>query len=274
MMGMGVGVGFSRKQMSSAPPSLSDQVQAILAGKVGFAADPSDPSTLWQDTAATVPITAPGQAVARWDAKWSNIPRNMTQATASVCPSWDGTGILFDGTDDRLETGNANLGDMLNNVPGFFSCARYKIDAFGASRSLFNYGFPGNNQASKLTFSLPGSPELRVVCLRLDTDTATTITTSGAGLVAGQPFVMSFEIDFAGTGLCRIWVNGVLRASAAIAGVAGNTSATGGNRYREGSSVSNTPGGFWSGWRRRRVDIAQTLSDADRATIEAWVGEV
>ena len=53
---------------------------------VGAFYDPSDLSTLWQDTAGTSPVTTAGQSVARMDDKSGN-GYNLTQATAAARPS-------------------------------------------------------------------------------------------------------------------------------------------------------------------------------------------
>jgi len=67
--------------------------------------DPSDLSTLYQDTAMTVPVTAAGQAVAAMRDKSGN-GAHMLQATASKRPIYHVSGGLkyveFDGVDDGM----------------------------------------------------------------------------------------------------------------------------------------------------------------------------
>jgi len=70
--------------------------------------DPSDLTTLFQDTAGTIPVTAAGQSVARVSDK-SGRGNHATQATPGFRPTYqvDGTGrghLLFDGVDDFLQT--------------------------------------------------------------------------------------------------------------------------------------------------------------------------
>lgn len=86
--------------MTFDPLSLFSQAQA------GAWYDPSDLSTMFQDTAASVPVTAAGQAVARINDKSGNV-RHLTQSTAARCPTYEVAGngkahLLFDGTDDFL----------------------------------------------------------------------------------------------------------------------------------------------------------------------------
>lgn len=67
--------------------------------------DPSDLTTLFQDDAATTPVTAAGQSVAVMRDKSGN-NRHMTQATPGARPTYQSSGGLhwlqFDGTDDVM----------------------------------------------------------------------------------------------------------------------------------------------------------------------------
>lgn len=79
----------------------------FAASETGAWYDPSDITTLWQDTAGTTPVTATGQSVARIDDKSGN-GNHATQATSGNRPTWeqDGSGyyyLNFDGTNDQLE---------------------------------------------------------------------------------------------------------------------------------------------------------------------------
>ena len=81
----------------------------FLSGERGVFYDPSDLSTLFQDTAGTQPVTAAGQSVARINDK-SGRGNHATQANAASRPLYqvDGAGrgyLLFDGVDDSLATG-------------------------------------------------------------------------------------------------------------------------------------------------------------------------
>lgn len=92
-----------------------DAAIAVLfaSGEQGGWYDPSDLSTMFQDTAGTIPVTAAGQLVARINDKSGN-GNHLLQATSAQRPSYqlDGTRgyLLFDGTDDNMvSTGNFNL---------------------------------------------------------------------------------------------------------------------------------------------------------------------
>lgn len=75
----------------------------FASGAMGAYYDPSDASTVWQDTAGTVPAVA-GQGVARIDRK-AGTHDPLVQASASLRPVWTAAGRLsFDATDDTLST--------------------------------------------------------------------------------------------------------------------------------------------------------------------------
>jgi len=79
----------------------------FAAGEQGAWYDPSDLSTMFQDVAGTMPVTAAGQSVARINDK-SGRGNHATQAAAASRPllvqGADGRfGLLFDGVDDFLE---------------------------------------------------------------------------------------------------------------------------------------------------------------------------
>lgn len=86
-----------------------DPAQLFAAGEVGGWWDPSDLTTLFQDAAGTIPVTATGQPVGRVNDK-SGRGNHLTQATAAARPVYTVAGALrylvFDGVNDFL---SANL---------------------------------------------------------------------------------------------------------------------------------------------------------------------
>lgn len=92
----------------------------FAGGENGAWFEPSDLTTLFQDTAATVPVTAPGQAVARINDKSGNA-RNATQATTSARPTYFATPdrIALDQVDDNMGVnfGAAFTGTVLQGTP-------------------------------------------------------------------------------------------------------------------------------------------------------------
>jgi len=84
-----------------------DPATLFAAGEKGVWYDPSDFSTMWQDTAGTSPVTAVGQSVARIDDKSGN-GKHATQANPASRPLLQESGgkyyLDFDGADDSLAT--------------------------------------------------------------------------------------------------------------------------------------------------------------------------
>lgn len=83
------------------------------SGEQGAWYDPSDLSTLFQDSAGTIPVTAAGQSVGRMLDK-SGRGNHATQATTSLKPilQQDANGkyyLAFDGVDDSMATAAVNF---------------------------------------------------------------------------------------------------------------------------------------------------------------------
>ena len=93
--------------VTTAPPSGAiSPPDLFAAGELGGWWDPSDLSTMFQDTAATTPVTTVGQSVARINDK-SGRGNHLLQATAANRPIYqiDTNGkphLVFDGTDDFM----------------------------------------------------------------------------------------------------------------------------------------------------------------------------
>lgn len=81
-------IGLGLSLCTQAILGLSTSVLSLFAGGVvGVWFDPNDRSTLFQDTAGTTPITAPGQTVALMRDKSGN-GKHATQATAAQRPTY------------------------------------------------------------------------------------------------------------------------------------------------------------------------------------------
>lgn len=90
----------------------------FAAGEQGVWYDPSDLSTLFQDAAGTIPVTAAGQPVGMMRDK-SGRGNHATQATATSRPilqtdagKWY---LVFDGVDDWMVTGNVDFTTAATN---------------------------------------------------------------------------------------------------------------------------------------------------------------
>lgn len=94
----------------------------FAAGEQGVWYDPSDFSTLFQDAAGTIPVTAAGQPVGMMRDK-SGRGNHASQATATSRPILQTAGgkwfLAFDGVDDWMSTGGINFSPSTKTM----SCA-------------------------------------------------------------------------------------------------------------------------------------------------------
>jgi len=125
----------------------------FASGEQGAWYDPSDLSTMFQDSAGTTPVTADGQPVGKILDK-SGRGNHASQATAASRPLYrtDGTyhWLQFDGVDDQLSssTFSSNIVDGVTNVLGISmpSFVNYRVSYDGSgndSMQLFNNGTSG-----------------------------------------------------------------------------------------------------------------------------------
>ena len=126
----------------------------FLNGEQGVWYDPSDFSTMFQDSAGTTPVTAVEQPVGKILDK-SGRGNHATQATGTKCPllRQDGNGkyyLYFDGVDDALATSAINF------------TATDKMTVFVGVRKLTNSSFPvfaefGSYTGNMGSFTLGGA---------------------------------------------------------------------------------------------------------------------
>lgn len=96
MRGVGPGIGFRRRTSGGAgPPPFSPLDLSPLVWL-----DASDATTLFEDTGGT-DAAEPGDTIALWQDKSGN-GNHLSQVTAARRPTWDGSKVVLDGTDDRV----------------------------------------------------------------------------------------------------------------------------------------------------------------------------
>ena len=126
----------------------------FLAGEKGVWYDPNDITTLFQDTAGTIPVTASGQTVALMKDKSGN-GINATQSDATKRPTftiYPGTeyGYLnFDGTNDFMVTGNLTF--AATSVSTITATVGVQVDA-GATGSRIVIELGTDTSASNGSF--------------------------------------------------------------------------------------------------------------------------
>jgi hypothetical protein len=250
----------------AAPPSLDSQVEAILAGTKGFALDIQDLSSLFQDAAGTIPVTAAGQPVGLVKGKWGTTPQDWSQTSAAARPVLEPDGmLLFDGADDFL---NVSPNSIFQNVPAIFCCGRLKTPAGAGGLRTFLHVSGNATGTPRLRFLSQVDGSLDVSTTRIGTSTLTA-STPAATLTPDVAQTVTGLTDYATAGRSRVWVDGTLQADIASNG-GGQTEdvASSVGRLMRFNTATNPGKGSWG----RMVFAVEALSDADRAVIEQWVG--
>lgn len=256
-MNLGLGLGLTHQRPGGGgSPSLSAQVEAMLAGTTGFALDPSDLTTMWQDSAKTTPVTAGGQTVGALRTKWGAAQFDFIQASGPACPLFDGTRYLtFDGIDDRLQTGGAV--PVLKNASGYYLAVRQS----GIASSIMN--------SARMT--VQGSlGRLRAIVKRLDADGTTSWTGVNNTIMGGA--TVAFALDLAVDGAAAIYRENVfIETVGPLAGPFANSS----NTDLTLITLLNNGGGAYSAGSIGRMVVLPFVPSADqRATIQDWLMEV
>ncbi len=192
----------------------------FAAGEKGGWYDPSDPSTMFKDTAGTIPVTADGDRVARINDKSGN-GNHATQATTAARPLYKTSGglswLLFDGIDDFLATSAVDC--TATDKMSVFAGVRKLSDAavgiiveLGASVANGRFNLYGPGSAGQPTFGNN---------LRGDTaDVGYGITASAAPYSA----VLASLLDIGGAARAdevKPRLNGVLTQSSGFGAAAG-----------------------------------------------------
>lgn len=141
-------------------------ISLFSAGTQGVWYDPSDISTLFQDSAGTIPVTGAGQPVGRMLDK-SGRGNHATQVTATSRPvlQYDGNGLAYllcDGVDDWMVTGNIDFTGT-NNMT-FFAGLRKLSDV--AAGTLLESSANWGSSTGTFAFFAPGGSVLNGVGFR------------------------------------------------------------------------------------------------------------
>lgn len=182
---------YGARRRASAPSVPFNPSQLFAQGELGAWYDPSDMSTMFQDTAGTVPVTADGQTVARINDKSGN-GNHATQATAAARPLFRDNGTLrwlqLDGVDDVLSTASsAEIGP-----PREFWAAVNITTGAAIGTGLFFSGPPSSGWSSANTAGIFQRSDGANRTLRAATRTAagaTNVQDQTSAFVIGTAFV-------------------------------------------------------------------------------------
>ncbi len=238
MLGLGLGLGAVRRGASFNPATL-------FAGQAGGWYDPSDSTTLFQDSAGATPVTASGQSVGRISDKSGN-GNHLIQATGGRLPIYqdDASGkyLLFDGIDDVL---------------GVTRAITMPFDRLTALRQvtwvLNRYVYFAASSAGQL-YQNTATPDLRI------SSGTTTNTIKANGLAVGSNGVVT-ERHIANAS--KIAVN----SGAYVTGDAGAVAPTSLNLGASGSATAASNVRFYGA-----VERAGSMTDSEIAQLRTWLG--
>ena len=225
--------------------------------------DPSDFSTMFQDTAGTTPVTATGQSVARINDKSGNA-KHLLQSTAGSRPTLqqDGAGkyyLDFDGTADFMSVTAVDLSgtDAATAIAG----VRKSSDA--AAGIIFEHSASSTVTSGTIAMFAP----LTGASFAFRHKGSGGADASAGGNPAPMLAVVSGSGDISGD-LNQIRVNGGLAGQNTIDQGTGNlTSQTFYVGARAGTSL------FFAGRLYGLIVRAATTTNATLATAEAWMNE-
>lgn len=243
--------------------ALDDQVRAILAGTPGFLIDPRNLSTMFQDSAGSIPVTTSGQPVARVNTQGGTTVNNYFNSTVAAQPTLTSpNAILGDGVDDFL---NGPTPWAFNNMEACFVCFEVEFVTLPVGTGgLFGFS---NNQTVFFQFTVAPNGSCTLTILGGLGPPA-----SVAGLfAAGVKRVVTLIADWTTEGRYEVYIDG-----AAVGSVVRGPSAaplhSNVNRHRVLSTIANVP--LAANAKLGRLVLSnQLMTPAARATIEAWVAE-
>jgi len=243
-----------RRGPSAPPPSLTTQIQNMLAGTTGFAFDPTDATTMWQEDTKVTPAVS-GQPVGAVRTKFGNTQFDLLQVTPAARPIWDGTRFLtFDGVDDRLSCGSVPI---LMNASGYYLAARQS----GITTTVIN----------NIRLTVQGlTGRMRVITRRLDADAPPTFTGLNGSVMSGSTIAYSQDLAVDGTGIVYS-DNNFIENLRPLAGPFGNSKNT---NLPAMFLMNNGGGAFALGSLGRMIMLPFIPSTGQRNTIQSWLTEV
>ena len=231
----------------------------FAGGEQGGWWDPSDLSTLWQDTAATIPVTTDGQAVARINDK-AGRGNHLTQATVAARPVYRTSGGLhwleFDGLGDCLFAAKAL---SLGSGAGFF-VAHAQRELFRKQSSAYNFAAGGSGNLGRLAANIPWSDG------------------NGYFDAGGASFPARINAAWSPVGTDTVSIQqrttanvySVRRNGAAFGPLPTNSAAISGTHYVIGSSSTAGTDSAQNRW--YGTIFVEAQKSGDQAAVETWLG--
>jgi hypothetical protein len=229
-------------------------------GQQGAWYDPSDLSTLFQDAAGTIPVTATGQPVGLMRDK-SGRGNHATQPTAASRPIFRDVGGLryleCDGVDDGMVTGSINFTD----TDKMFVCAGVRKLSDAATAVLLELSPNTSVSAGAFAVTAPN------FTAEASYGSRSAGTTQSSAVALGSPSPISSvvsAISAISTDTNSIRVNGVQRATVATDQGAGNYSNNPLYLFRRGGTSLPFTGFFYGAIIAGAAYSAAQIASAER----------
>lgn len=268
-MKLGLGLGLTYQRAGSAALTLSQQVEAWLAGTPGYALDPSDLTLLDQISTGGTPVVAASDPVGRYRTKpWGNAASvDFIQATAASRPAWNGAGGLsWDGVDDVMNVNPGAGKAVLNGAAAATWAVRFKRSV--ASAGVIGYfSWVTNASTLRLGLNLTAAGGVDVVVRRADGVAGNTYSSAGGLIALNTDYTLIVSVDFSGANTVQAYLNGTQRISTALTDGTGPCSSTDSNTVR----LAHSSGTIVSG---RQVAAAKSADASARTMLAGWLEEV
>lgn len=260
-----------RSTGGGAPPTLSEQMAALLLGTNGIALDPTDNATMWLEDTKTTQLTGDGQTVGCIRSKWGTTQYDFVQSDPTARPlRTGGKFITPDAVNDFLTLDSAFA--ALQNAPGYFIASRInEAVAESGIDGLFRIS-SGTVATSQRVDVVTATGRMRTRVRRLDADAVTDNFGTTGGFWDATALTIAFSLDLISGAAIKIR-NNVDIDTYTHAG-SGNSENTASLRVRLFSSLANTAAAFSAKPIGRSVILPFVPSAGQRSTIEAWLTEV
>ncbi len=242
-------------------PDYAAEVEAFLSGTAGFAMDFTDTAVMWEESTKVTPVGDVADPIGAVDTKYGTTTYTLSEASGTLCGAWTGTSWEGDGAGDRLlSASNA----ILNDKPAATMIARVRFDTITAGPAILSLS-TNTGTASRFVCDVLSTGAIRLRLRRLDADTENSPSSATGVIVAGNTYTIRAEVDYAGAGTAKLWVDGSLVIDTTITGAPANTSATDSNRFRFSIALSNTLSQWLDGGVSRLI-LAPKLLTAGETT--------
>jgi hypothetical protein len=246
------------------PVSGFDPATLFASGEQGAWYDPSDFSTMFQDTDGTTPVTAVGQAVARINDK-SGRGNHATQSNATARPilRQDSSGFYyleFDRVDDRLATASFNMASTA------VTAAAAIIRSASGSANLFSFTTSSENENN--SFVLWSCRAITANDMGIAGRVTTTRTAISAGQAVGTQQIIRASWDTSAPSMSLVLNKSQIASSDQSMG-----SGSFGNKPLTIGSTA-TGGNFYLGRLYGALIVSRLLSEQERDDLDNSLGSL